>query len=214
MDLQPTSQRLQQLQRIAQKVGAVLDTNLITLCPPQQVPRFCVPDDERKADAILGQLKIEESQNQSQQNRLARTFTKSSKASAYSYNELYTALSRVLSENGIAGVFEVLLRRFRAIEGNINVPKKRNTGVISKIRNSDNQQPGRLLQGAVQLRRNDFVQLLAPLSPTQESLDESLLIAVQARDLAVVESLLQYGTSVHDITSTHKLTTNRCGCKK
>lgn len=189
------SQRLQRLQRIAQKVGAVLDITPIPLCPPRQVPSFCIPDDERRADAILGQLKIEESQGQSQPNRLARTFTKASKTSTYSYNELYAALSRVLNENGISGVFEVLLRRFRAVEGNINVPKKRNTGVISKIRNSDNQQPGRLLQVAVQLRRNDIVQLLAPLSPSQESLDESLLIAVQARDLAVVESLLQYGRS-------------------
>lgn len=196
MDRPPAAQRLQRLQRIAQRVGAVLDTDSTPLSPPRQPPTFCVPDDERKADAILGQLKLEESQGQSQPNRLARTFTKSSKASVYSYNELYAALSRVVGENGLAGVVEVLLRRFRAIDGNINVPRKRNTGVISKIRSSDTQQPGRLLQAATQFHRNDLVQLLVPLSPTQDSLDESLLIALQSRDLAVAESLLQYGRSL------------------
>jgi hypothetical protein len=194
MDRVPVSQRLQRLQRIAQRVNAVLDTDSTPLSPPRQPSTFYVADDERKADAILGQLKIEDSQGQSQPNRLARTFTKASKASACSYNELYAALSRVVSENGLAGVFEILLRRFRAVEGNINVPRKRNTGVISKIRSSDNQQPGRLLQGATQLRRNDLVQLLAPLSPSQESLDEALLIALQGKDLTVIETLLQYGT--------------------
>jgi hypothetical protein len=195
MNRLPAAQQLLRLKRIAKRVDAVLDTDSSQLSPPRQPPSFCVPDDERKADAILGQLKLQESQAQSQPNRLARTFAKASKASTYSYNELYAALSRVISENGLAGVFEVLLLRFRAIEGNINVPRKRNTGVISKIRNSDNQQPGRLLQEAAQLHRNDLVQLLGPLSPSQESLDESLLIALQARDLAVVESLLQYGWS-------------------
>jgi hypothetical protein len=195
MNRLPAAQQLLRLKRIAQRVDAVLDIDSSQLSPPRQPPSFCVPDDERKADAILGQLKLEESQAQSQPNRLARTFTKASKASNYSYNELYAALSRVISENGLAGVFEVLLRRFKAIEGNINVPRKRNTGVISKIRNSDNQQSGRLLQEAAQLHRNDLVQLLGPLSPSQESLDESLLIALQARDLAVAESLLQYGWS-------------------
>ena len=188
----PAAQQLRLL-RIAQRVDAVLDIDLSQLSPPRQSPSFCVAEDERKADAILGELKLEDSQGQSQHSRLARTFTKASKASAYSYNELYAALSRVISENGLAGVFEVLLGRFRAIEGNINSPKKRITGVISKIRNSDNRQPGRLLQEAAQLHRNDLVQLLGPFSPSQESLDESLLIALQAKDLAVIESLLQYG---------------------
>lgn len=188
-----SAQQLQRLERIAQRVNAVQDIDSSQLSPPRQPPSFCVPDDERKADAILGQLKLEDSQGHTPPNRLARTFTKASKASTYSYNELYAALSRIISENGLAGVFEVLLKRFRAIEGNINVPKKRNTGVISKIRNSDNQQPGRLLQGAAKLHRSDIVQLLGPFSPSQESLDESLLIALQARDLTVVECLLQYG---------------------
>lgn len=193
MDRLPPAQRSQRLKRIAQKINTAVVIDSSPLYPPRNPPTFCVPDDERKADAILGQLKLEESQGQPQPGRLTRTFTKSSKASTYSYNELYAALSRVLDENGMAGTFEALLRRFRAIEGNINVPKKR-TGVISKIRSSDNQQqPGRLLQSATRIRRNDLVQLLAPLSPSQDSLDESLLIALQTRDLAVVESLLQYG---------------------
>jgi hypothetical protein len=196
MDRPPAAQQLQRLQRIAQRVGAVLDTDPTPLSPLRQPATFCVPDDERKADAILGQLKLEESHGQSQPNRLARTFTKSSKASVYSYNELYAALSRVVGENGLAGVVEVLLRRFRAVDGNINVPRKRNTGVISKIRSSDTQQSGRLLQGATQLHRNDLVQLLVPHSPSQDSLDECLLIALQSRDLAVAESLLQYGKSL------------------
>jgi hypothetical protein len=195
MDRAGAPQRLQRLQSIAQRAGAVLNTDPTPLSPPRQPAIFCVPDDERKADAILGQLKLEDSHGQSQPNRLTRTFTKAAKASAYSYNELYAAISRVVGENGSAGTFEVLLRRFRAIEGNINVPRKRNTGVISKIRSSDTQQPSRLLQGATQLHRNDLVQLLTPLSPSQDSLDESLLIALQARDLAVVETLLQYGRS-------------------
>lgn len=195
MDRAAAPQRLRRLQSIAHKAGAVLNTDPTPLSPPRQLAIFCVPDDERKADAILGQLKLEDSHGQSQSNRLARTFTKSSKASAFSYNELYAALSRIVSENGSAGTFEVLLRRFRAIEGNINVPRKRNTGVISKLRSSDNQQPGRLLQGATQLHRNDLVQLLTPLSPSQDSLDDSLLIALQARDLVVAETLLQYGES-------------------
>lgn len=194
MDRLPASQRSQRLKRIAQKVDTAVVIDTTPLSPPRNPPIFAIPDDERKADAILGQLKLEESQGQPQPGRLTRTFTKTSKASTYSYNELYAALSRVVNENGLAGVFEVLLRRFRAIEGNINIPKKRSTGVISKIRSSDNQQqPGRLLQNATQIRRNDLVQLLAPLSPSQDSLDESLLLALRARDLTVIESLLQYG---------------------
>jgi hypothetical protein len=202
----PTSQRSQRLKAIAQRVNAVLDINATPLSPPRKAPTFCVPDDERKADAILGQLKLEETQGHPQPNRLTKSFSKASKVANYGYNELYAALLRVINENGLAGVFEVLLRRFRAVEGNINVPKKRNTGVISKIRSSDNQQPpGRLLQSATQIHRNDLVQLLATLSPSQDSFDESLLIALEARDLDVIESLLQYGKmgpSLHSLIHT------------
>jgi hypothetical protein len=199
MDRQPAAQRSQRLKEIAQRVGAVLNIDAIPLYPPRQVPTFCIPDDERRADAVLGQLKLEEFQSQQPSNRLSRTFTKNTKPTNYTYKELYAALSRVIEENGLPGVFEVLLRRFRSIDGDINVARRGSTGVggmIGRFRNNDTQtqaQPGRLLQSATRIGQYDFVQLLAPLSPTQESLDESLEIALEVGALPIVEILLQYG---------------------
>jgi hypothetical protein len=39
--------------------------------------------------------------------------------------KLYQALVCVIEENGLPGVLEVLLRRFKMVEGNINLERKR-----------------------------------------------------------------------------------------
>src|SRR5580700_5587012 len=176
----PVSQRTQRLREIAQELGVSIYDNLSPLSPPRNIPTFRSPDDERKADAIIGQLRIEESAAQPQNKSLKRAFSANKKPQAPpTYKELYAALTRVIDENGLAGVAEVLLSRFKALGGDINLARRGSTSVFKKIAtNGDNQeQRGRLLQAATEKCRLDFVLLLSQ-SADQTSLDESLSVAL------------------------------------
>ncbi|KAL2064498.1 hypothetical protein VTL71DRAFT_4992 [Oculimacula yallundae] len=193
MDLD--SQPALRLKEIAKEAGAVLESDSdSSILTPQKIPSFRVPDDERKADAILGQLKIEENAGKPQSKGLRRFSTRSTK-SIYTYDELYSALSRVVSENGLAGVVEVLLGRFSAVEGNINLARRASVGMIQRFRNTDSaEQRGQLIHAATEISRVDLVQLFAPLAD-QSSLDQALHIAIGKRDLQSIETLLTYGAN-------------------
>jgi hypothetical protein len=193
-------QRSQRLREIGHEYNVLPNAPLVQLSPPSQPPTFREADDERKADSILGQLKIEQSQHEAQhkgsKQLLKKAFKKGSK-SEYSYKELYGALLRVVDENGLPGVLEVLLERFQAIDGDINIAKKASTGMFHRTSSSDHQPTrGLLLQIATQNRRMEFVQLLAPLAD-QATLDLLLQIALQIalveKDKGIIEVLLQYG---------------------
>ena len=196
MDHQRDLKRSQRLRDIAQELEIVSHWDLSPLPPPSHRSTFSIPDDERKADAILGQLKIEESSSKTPSKGLKRAFTKTQKSSKHTYAELYSALSRVVEENGLPGVIEVLLKRFQVLEGDVNVAKRASTGVMTRIRNNDSPaERGRLLQIATETSRSDVVQLLAPYAD-QVALDESLGIALQQRQLEIVEVLLRHGKFV------------------
>lgn len=196
MDKQLAMKRSLRIKKIASDLGVVLNDDLVPLSPPQKPPTFLRHDDERRADAVLGQLKIEEEAAKSQSKglqRVSRSFQKAPKPSVYTYDELYIALSRVIVENGDSGVFEVLLKRFQNIHGNINLARRASTGVIKRIRNSDSpEERGHLIQTASRNCCLDFVQLLSPLAD-QVSLDESLSVALEKRELGIIATLLQYG---------------------
>jgi hypothetical protein len=192
-------QRSKRLREIALEYNVLPSAAPVPLFPPSQPPIFREVDDERKADSILGQLKFEQSQNEAQhkgsKQLLKKAFKKGSK-SEYSYKDLYGALLRVIDENGLPGVLEVLLKRFQAVDGDINIAKKASTGMFHRGGNSDHQPArGMVLQMATQKRRTPFVQLLAPLAD-QQSLDSSLHIALQHKDREIVELLLQYGKQI------------------
>jgi hypothetical protein len=189
------TQRKQRLRAIAYELGVPVQVDLSPLSPQRRVTTFCVPDDERKADAIIGKLRIDEAASQPHAKGLKRAFSSNRKSQApASYKELYGALTNVVVENGLAGVVEVLLNRFRALDGDINLYRRASTSVFKKIAtNSDNQeQRGQLLQIATDNGRLDFVQLLSQFAD-QTSLDESLHLALGRRDLGIVETLLSYG---------------------
>jgi hypothetical protein len=203
MDPLPASQRLQRLQEIAEEeeVGVakefrVLQEDSTLLSPTRRTPSFCGPDDERKADAVLGQLRIELAQAQPQARGLKRAFTTSKRQSPYDYEELHAALARVIDENGYPGVAEVLLSRFKALDGDTNLARRASTGVIKRLTSAQSsEQRGRLLQTAAEQCRLDFVQLLTP-DADMTSLDESLSIALERRHVEIVETLLRYGMEV------------------
>lgn len=204
MSHQPASKRAQRLREIAQEVGAVLSNfDPTPLLPPKQPPSFMVRDDDRKADAILGQLRIEEAALKPQPRRLSTAFGKAQKQGVYTYSELYQALANVIEDNGLPGVLEVLLKRFKAVEGNVNVARRGTMGMIKRVRGREEQtERGNLLQMATGACRLDFVQLLAPLAD-ETSLDESLYIALEKRQLGIIEVLARYGElspTVHEIT--------------
>lgn len=168
------------------------------LLPPSQSPTFMVPDDERRADAILGQLRIEDSSRQ-QGRRISSAFGKTPKQSVYSYTELYQAMGRVLEENGPPGVLEVLLRRFRLVDGNINFSKRGSTSALKRVRGKESEdERGGLLSWATGNSRADFVQLLAPLADEQ-SLNEALDVALSKRDMSIVELLVRYGMLMYSV---------------
>lgn len=205
MDSLPTSQRLQRLQEIAEEedVGVAKEFRALSrqdftiLCPPRQIPSFRTPDDDRRADAVLGQLRIELAQAQPQAKGLKRAFTTSKRQSPYDYEELHAGLTRVIDENGFAGAAEVLLNRCKALGGDLNLARRASTGVIKKLTNAQSpEQRGRLLQTASEQCRPDFVQLLSPHADAA-SLDESLSIALGTHHLEIVETLLRYGMQVY-----------------
>ena len=193
MDRTHSSLRVRRLREIAERYGAVLDTPEAPLYRPSQVPSYMVADDERKANAILGQLKIEATEAHPQHRGLKRAFAKSSKPVPPTYTELYAALMRVVEDNGFPGVLEALLRKFRTLDGDISIARRASVGMISRVRSSSApDERGRLIQRATEFQRPDFVQLLAPHA-NQGSLDESLGIALQTRNIGIVSILLQYG---------------------
>jgi len=195
MDQQRALKRSQRLRTIAQELGVELNPDLTPLPPPSHPPSFSIPDDERKADAILGQLKIEDSASKTPSKGLKRAFTKAAKPSKYTYSELYSALCRVVQDDGLVGVIEVLLNRFRGLEGDINVSRRASMGVITRMRNADlPEERGRLLQIATERGRMDVVRILAGYAD-QVALNESLGIVLQRRDLGIVEILLRHGKS-------------------
>jgi hypothetical protein len=205
MDPVPAPQRLQRLQQIAEEeeVGVAKEFRTLSqedstpLSPPRHLPSFRIPDDERRADAILGNLRIE-AQAQPQSKGLKRAFTTNKRQSPYTYEELHAALTKVIDQNDLAGVAEVLLNRFKSLGGDPNLARKASTGVIKKLTNAQTgEQRGRLLQTAAEQCRPDFVQLLAPWADAA-SLDESLFIALERKHLEIVEVLLQYGMKFFD----------------
>jgi hypothetical protein len=190
---QPASQRSRRLHEIAQDLQVVSHDNLAPLSPPGRAPSFRIQDDERKADAYLGQLRIEETQNQPQPKGLKRAFTTGKRQGQYTYQEIYAALARVIDDNGQVGVAEVLLNRLRGIGGDPNLARRASTSVLKKIINGETPgQRGRLLQRATEKCRQDFVQILAPYIDS-ESLDESLVLALDRKHPGIVETLLQHG---------------------
>lgn len=205
MDPLPASQRLKRLQEIAREdeVGVAKEFRTLSqedstrLSPPRQTPSFRIPDDERKADAVLGQLRIDLAQAQPQARGLKRAFTTSKRQSPYDYEELHAGLTRVIDENGLAGVAEVLLNRCKALGGDLNLARRASTGVIKKLTNAQSpEQRGRLLQTATGQCRPDLVQLLTPYADTA-SLDESLSIALEKHQLEIVNILLRYGMQIY-----------------
>ena len=193
MDQNAKAEQTQRLRSIAIELGAVQTTKSVTLSPPSSPPTFQVPDDERKADAILGQLKLEDSANKPQPKGLRKLSTRTSKSTVPSYDELYAALVRAIDDNVSAGVVEALLKRFKFLDGDINVARRASGGMIRKIRNNENpEERGHLLRSATESSRSDLIQLLAPLAD-QKTLDESLQFALGKRELQVIETLLRYG---------------------
>jgi hypothetical protein len=216
MDPLPVSQRLRRLQEIAEEeeVGVAKEFRVLSqedstlLSPPRQIPSFRTPDDERKADAVLGQLRIELAQAQPQAKGRKRAFTANRRQSSYDYEELHVALTRVIDDNGLAGVAEVLLNRCHAVGGDINLARRASTSVIKKFTNAQSpEQRGRLLQTAAEQCRSDFVQLLSPYADAA-SLDESLSIALNKNHLQIVEILLRYGIQLY-IWNVDQNSTNR-----
>jgi hypothetical protein len=191
MDAYRKSQRLKE---IAQNLGAVLEIAPLILSP-SRAPSLSIPDDERKADAILGQLKLENTASKPSPKGLRRlsSITRLQRSGEQTYAELYRALARVIEENGLAGVVEVLLKRFQNLEGDVNVARKASSGIVKRIRHVDDQgERGKLLETATGLGRPDIVQLLCPHAD-QVALDSSLGIALHKRDWDIVEILLGYG---------------------
>ncbi|KAH7348313.1 hypothetical protein BKA65DRAFT_398151 [Rhexocercosporidium sp. MPI-PUGE-AT-0058] len=193
MDSNSKSHRALRLNSIAREAGVVLDTTQ-TILTPQQTPSFKGPDDETRADAVLIQLKIEGSSGKSQSKGLRRFSARGSRA-VFTYDDLYAALTRVVSDNGLAGVVEVLLGRFSVVDGNINLARRTSVGMIQRIRNTESsEQRGRLIHVATGIGRDDLVQLLAPLAD-QSSLDQALHIAIEQKNLPCMETLLRHGAN-------------------
>ncbi|TVY34018.1 Ankyrin [Lachnellula subtilissima] len=186
-----TQQRSQRLQELANQLGAILTTNTAPLTAPANPPTFSDPDDDRKAKAILGQLEIKSSQNPS-----LKKLYKPEKYSVYSYAHLYDGLAKFVEENGLPGVLEVLLKRFKEEGGDISLARQ---GKSRKLHSNIPRERGYLLQKATTKRSETFVQLLVPHG-IQVSLDESLRIALGFKDMAIIKLLLQYGANAtpHD----------------
>jgi hypothetical protein len=199
MDHQLSSKRAQRLQAIAQDLGLIHKYDFTPRKPPSRPPTFALPDDERKADSILGQLKIEDAQagKSPTRKRVAIPFPKTPKPTAATYEELYAGLLRAVEEDygDGAGVVEVLLRRFQGpeVKGNVNLARRPSTGMMKRMRNAETvEERGRLLQVAVERRNGKVVKLLAT-GADERSLDEGLYIALQKREVGILETLLSYG---------------------
>lgn len=194
MNRQSAPTRAQRLPEIAHQVGAVLENfDGSTLGrPARPPPSYWIPDDERKADAIIAQLRIDENAGKSSR-RTSLGFGKTQRQAPATYTELYRAMVWVVQDNGLPGVLEVLLNRFKAIEGNVNLARKNSTSLAKRVRGREEQEErGRILDLAAERCRLDFIHLLAPLAD-QQSLDDALAIVLPKRALDIVKVLVGYG---------------------
>lgn len=179
-----TQQRSQRLQELASQIGAIPTTDTTPLAAPDRPPSFSDPDNDRKAKAILGELDI-----QSSQTPALKKLYKPEKYSVYSYAHLYDGLAKVVEEDGLPGVLEALLKRFKEEGGDISLARK---GKSRKLHSDIPRERGYLLQKATTKRSKLLVELLVPHG-NQVSLDESLRIALGFKDMAIIKLLLQYG---------------------
>lgn len=193
MENRPAPQRLERLKELAKEVRCPdLNDDSTTLSPGQQIPTYRTPNDEQQADALLAQMRHEETQSQPQQKGFTRAFSNSKKPqSPFTYKEVHAALTRVVDTNASAGVVEVLLARLRGLGHDPNLARKASTNILKRIKNVDAQdQRGRLLQTAAELGRLDFMHLLIQHAD-QEALDQSLSISLTKRNLPITELLLR-----------------------
>ncbi|CAG8974912.1 hypothetical protein HYALB_00006697 [Hymenoscyphus albidus] len=132
--LKTPAERASRLAQIATSYNAILHGPNALFTRPSQPPTPSVSaEDETIADAVLRQLKHEVDQIQGSTRGLKKVFSKPSKL-APTYKDLYAALLRAIEEGGPTGTVVVLLRRFTAIEGDINVAKRASSGIVG-IRN-------------------------------------------------------------------------------
>ena len=174
-------------------MGVLLDFSIAPLSPNKNPQSFQSSSDTQNAEEYLAFLRRKATEEKPPSKGLKRMATKSSKAAIYTHDEVYTALSTIIEENGSAGILEVLLKRFASLNGDINVARKAKTGVFRKLAKADSAyERGNLLHSATEAKRNDFVQLLVPLADPP-SRNECLQIALSSRDIPVIETLLRYG---------------------
>ena len=187
--------KISRLEAIAGNLGANINYPTSALSWTKDPESNLTAEDEQNGEAFLSLLRKKTAEEKPAAKGLKRMSTKSSKATApYTHDEVYTALSVSIEESKSIAVFEVLLKKFLSLNGNINVARKAKGGVFRKLAKVDNpDERGNLLQAAAAEKREDFVQLLAPLAD-QTGRNEALEIALSGRDLKVIGTLLRHGT--------------------
>ncbi|ROT42180.1 hypothetical protein SODALDRAFT_326351 [Sodiomyces alkalinus F11] len=175
---------------LAHQWGIVLPPAPSPLTRPSHPPTFRNADDDFHAEELVKRRQLSHGRTESTGN-LRKAF--SSKKKAYDPRLVFDALNSHVAHCGRPGVAESLIKLLLASGGDVNLPQKPKTGLLSRRRSLETLgERSRLLQQAVTNNQPDMVAVLLPHADAV-ALDTSLPIAIQERNPDIVELLLRYG---------------------
>ncbi|KAL2760317.1 hypothetical protein ACRALDRAFT_2056446 [Sodiomyces alcalophilus JCM 7366] len=188
--LPPHDTRQRRIAELADQWGIVLPPAHSALARPAHTPTFRNVDDDLHAAELVKRRQLSHGRTESTGN-LRKAF--SSKKKAHDPRLVFDVLSSHVASGGRPGVAESLINLLIASGGDVNLPQKPKTSLLSRRRSLETLgERSKLLQQAVSNNQTDMVAVLIPHADAV-ALDNSLPIAIQNRNPDILELLLQYG---------------------
>lgn len=183
--------RQQRLAELAEQWGVKAPASLPPMARPSRPPTFRTTDDDFHAEELVKRRQMSHGRTESTGN-LRKAFS-SSKKKVYDPSIVFSALNAHIANCGSPGVAESLINILLTSGGDLNLPQKPKSGLLSRRRSLENfGERSKVLQQAVQNGQVDMVRVLLPQADSL-ALDTSLPIAMRSQNLAIVEDLLRYG---------------------
>lgn len=183
--------RQRRIAQLAEQWEIALPPTPSPLTRPSHPPTYRNADDDFYAEELVKRRQLSHGRTESTGN-LRKAFA-SNKKKSYDPRVVFDALNSHVANRGRPGVAESLINLLVASGGDINLPQKPKTGLLSRRKSLETfGERSRLLQQAVHNIQPEMVAVLIPHADTV-ALDTSLPLAIKTENLEIVETLLRYG---------------------
>ncbi|KUI63647.1 NF-kappa-B inhibitor alpha [Cytospora mali] len=204
MALSPNNdERLSRLRKLSQEYNIEKFPEPMPFSKPSNTPsplatNFKDSDAEQKADELLRQRRLANTQDHSGVGgSLKRPFALARRDS-FASKEIFDALDAHVASAGAPAVADALLYKLRQAGGDLNRTNTRSKTPFNLRRKSlENlgQEQSRILQKAVENGQEDMVAVLVPHADPA-TIDAALPLALRTGNVAITEILLQYGANL------------------